>query len=342
MKNYIIRRYIATINGVLEIFPGCLIDKNFEPTRRPWFIKAIEHPGKTIVTEPYLDAGGAGYILTISHTIFQNSSPIAVVSIDLTYGFFYKILLNSSEICRELNFKCFLIENNGFLIGHPIFLESINRRQVEHITHKESFIANELLNHKILVVKKNCLNYLNETIERSYHFNTSLDRVLSNIVHGERTKYQIALIPNTNILLSIVKSSSDGGAFCPCSTVNRLCLNCNRMEQTDCECPCECPIIDKNCQLTDTKLELCRRKSEENFNFEIVENEMKKCFNQNCQKYQTQFECLGIIGCEWCQIDIDGETLLNPSFCTTQTSCFNGVLGSISPYGDGQLGKIIN
>lgn len=341
MKNYIIRRYISTINGVLEIFPGCKIDKNFEPTRRPWFIKAMKYPDKTIITKPYLDVGGAGYILTISHTIFKHNIPIAVVSIDLTYSFFYKILLNSSEICQQLNYKCFLIEDNGFLIGHPIFLESLNRRQVEHITHKESFIANELLNHKILVEKKNCLNYLNETIERFYNFNMSLDHVLSNIVHGERTKYQIILIPKTNIFLSIVKSSSDGGAFCPCSTVNRLCLNCNRMEQTDCECPCECPIIDKICEKIDKTIEICPKQQEitinENLNMENFENDMKTCFNVNCQKYLTQFDCIGIIGCEWCQIDIDGENLLNPPFCTIQTSCFNGVLGSTSPYDDGQL-----
>ena len=24
--------------------------------------------------------------------------------------------------------------------------------------------------------------------------------------------------------------------------VDRLCLNCHRMEQTECECPCECPL----------------------------------------------------------------------------------------------------
>lgn len=339
MKNYIIRRYVTTVNGVLEIFPGCIIETNFEPTRRPWFIKAMEHPGKTVVTEPYLDIGGAGYIFTISHTIIQRDSPIAVVSLDLTYGFFYSLLLNSSKLCSELNFKCFIIEDKGFLIGHPVFLESLNRRTIEHITHKESYIANELLNHKILVEKKNCINYLNETIQRYYRFNTSLDTILSNTVHGERTKYQIALIPGTNIFITIVKSSSDGGAFCPCSTVDRLCLNCNRMEQTDCECPCECPsIINKMCDEITKTIEICEKVPEETYDLEQTEIDMKSCFNQNCQRYLTQYDCLGIIGCEWCQIDIDGETLLNPSFCTIQLSCFNGILGSQSPYGsDGQL-----
>lgn len=43
------------------------------------------------------------------------------------------------------------------------------------------------------------------------------------------------------------------------------------------------------------------------------------------------------MGCEWCQVDLDGETIFSVPFCTQQISCFNGVLGSITPYGDGDL-----
>ena len=46
------------------------------------------------------------------------------------------------------------------------------------------------------------------------------------------------------------------------------------------------------------------------------------------------------MGCGWCQVDVDGETYFTSPFCTHQQSCFNGVLGSITPYGDGDLGKI--
>jgi len=34
-------------------------------------MRALEFPGKIILTPPYLDSGGAGYIVTISHTIYQ-------------------------------------------------------------------------------------------------------------------------------------------------------------------------------------------------------------------------------------------------------------------------------
>lgn len=57
LNKYIIRRYVATVNGVIQVYPGCMLSSDIEPTRRPWFKKAMEHPGKIVLTEPYLDAG---------------------------------------------------------------------------------------------------------------------------------------------------------------------------------------------------------------------------------------------------------------------------------------------
>jgi hypothetical protein len=47
------------------------------------------------------------------------------------------------------------------------------------------------------------------------------------------------------------------------------------------------------------------------------------------------------LGCEWCQLDSDEETPLETPFCTHQSKCFNGVLGSLTPYGDNALGMFI-
>lgn len=38
LNSYIVRRYIATPNGVLRIYPGSLMDKAFDPTRRQWWV----------------------------------------------------------------------------------------------------------------------------------------------------------------------------------------------------------------------------------------------------------------------------------------------------------------
>lgn len=156
------------------------------------------------------------------------------------------------------------------------------------------------------------------------------------MVQGEKTKYQILLIPGTNIFVGIVNSSYDTGAFCPCSTVDRLCLNCNRMEQTECECPCECPLdvveeSDYNGKMASNNVSSCRAFPEQLSSYSALaqgdEIEMQSCLTVSCDTYTSQFDCLGVLGCEWCQVDVDGESLLPRSFCTSSITCFNGVLG---------------
>lgn len=398
LRRYIIRRYVATMNGVLEVFPGVQLAANLEPMQRPWFIKAMQYPGRIVITEPYLDAGGAGYICSIAYTIFEGKAnalhnpehdlPVAVLAIDVTMGFLYKTLLEANAVCGQPNIKCFLSDDKGYLVAHPSILEpppqvmtdeanGPRRRPLEHVTHRESFVANDILNHKVLVQKRLCNVYANRTTQRYYQFNTSMSDVLTNIVNGEKSKYHITLVPGTNVFVTVVNSSSNGGdAFCPCSTVDRLCLNCNRMEQTECECPCECPLLDysdawpkevdatttgcqqlqqRNETLTQQNCDLARLNLEQEhhhlntlmpiFRYDFDEIDMKSCSNQNCEQFATHLDCLGVIGCEWCQVDVDGETVFGQPFCTAQASCFGGILGSVTPYGldlaENQLGATI-
>lgn len=35
--------------------------------------------------------------------------------------------------------------------------------------------------------------------------------------------------------------------------------------------------------------------------------------------------CLGVVGCEWCQLHSDGVSLLSMPFCAHQDFCYNGV-----------------
>ncbi len=64
-------RFVATPSGVFLMFPGTLLNKEYDPTKRMWYRRAAEYPGKVTLTAPYLDTGGAGYIVTISHTIYE-------------------------------------------------------------------------------------------------------------------------------------------------------------------------------------------------------------------------------------------------------------------------------
>ena len=60
-------------------------------------------------------------------------------------------------------------------------------------------------------------------------------------------------------------------------------------------------------------------------------------------------DCLGVIGCEWCQAeqvgerDRDGKIDLQPirqPFCSSQITCFGGVIGAQTPYGERPQGIV--
>ncbi|KPP79081.1 VWFA and cache domain-containing protein 1-like, partial [Scleropages formosus] len=51
---------------------------------------------------------------------------------------------------------------------------------------------------------------------------------LTNLVHGSHcSRYRLTRIPGTNAFVGIVNETCDSLAFCACSTVDRLCLNCH-------------------------------------------------------------------------------------------------------------------
>lgn len=341
LTKYIVRRYVASSRGVLEIFPGINVNPGFDPTRRPWFIRAIQHKGRVVFVAPYLDGGGAGYVVTVAYANAHN----IVVAIDFTFGYIFKLLLNHMPFCTESKIRCFLMDDQGYLIYHPDLL-SLNYNnnsplEQQHIVHKESSVASDILNHKLFIKKLLCNNYGDSTIQRYYQLNVSYEQVLSNSVPGDHcNSYRIKLVPNTNVFLGFVNTSCNGVAFCPCSVVDRLCLNCNRMEQNECECPCECPLnIDTEmCRVTNRNItdnEACLFYPDNEIfisNTTTDLNNLEACLPiNNCRNEETFQDCLGLTGCEWCMYDIDNNYLRKP-FCSSNFHCFNGVLGSVSPY----------
>lgn len=64
-----------------------------------------------------------------------------------------------------------------------------------------------------------------------WHFGC-LQGDLTNLVHGSHcSKYRLARIPGTNAFVGIVNETCDSLAFCACSMVDRLCLNCHRWKR---------------------------------------------------------------------------------------------------------------
>ncbi|KAJ8980589.1 hypothetical protein NQ317_018716 [Molorchus minor] len=303
MSKFIVRRYASSFTGVLQMFPGSVLKPGLRPTKRPWFIRALQHRGRVVFIPPYLDKGGAGYIVTIAYATSQ-----LVVAMDIPYGYMLKMLLKHMSVCLDANVTCFLIDDQGYIIYHPGLMDVTGSRPVveqQHIVHKESLVSNDILNHKYFIRKLLCNNYADNTIQRYYRLNTSFTDVLANFVPGEHcVTYRIAAVPNTNIFIGVVNASCEFVAtFCPCSIVDRLCLNCNRMEQKECECPCECPLEDDNetCEPAAAKQNMtdnppCTFFTEDTLlesSFAIdTESRLEPCFPVSCQSEKTLLGCL--------------------------------------------------
>ncbi|XP_072938876.1 VWFA and cache domain-containing protein CG16868-like [Epargyreus clarus] len=171
-SKYIVRRYAVTESGVLVMFPGTVLEYDYEPVKRPWYTYALENPDKIILTPPNLDVGGAGYVVSISYAVKSPYYPTMVVAMDITMGFLYKLLIDSMPLCAMSYIKCFIMNNRGYLVSHPGLMDPNGSGPIEqqHITHKESMIAIDMLNHKGFVTKRLCNNVFDKTIQRFYEF----------------------------------------------------------------------------------------------------------------------------------------------------------------------------
>uniref|UniRef100_A0A8C9F8T5 Cache domain containing 1 n=1 Tax=Pavo cristatus TaxID=9049 RepID=A0A8C9F8T5_PAVCR len=322
------------------------------------YLHAVANPGLITFTGPYLDVGGAGYVVTISHTIHSSSAQmssghsVAVMGIDFTLRYFYKVLMDLLPVCNQdggNKIRCFIMEDRGYLVAHPTLIDPKGHAPVEqqHITHKEPLVANDILNHPNFVKKNLCNSFSDRTVQRFYKFNTSLVGDLTNLVHGSHcSKYRLTRIPGTNAFVGIVNETCDSLAFCACSMVDRLCLNCHRMEQNECECPCECPLEVNECTGNLTNAESRNPSCEvhqEPMTFTAIDPSLQdalpQCINTQCNQRTESGDCFGVLDCEWCMVDSDGKTHLDKSYCAPQKECFGGIVGAKSPYVD-DLGAI--
>lgn len=127
--------------------------------------------------------------------------------------------------------------------------------------------------------------------------------------------------------------------------MDHSCLNCKSMEQTGCECPCECSLYSSSCtQQSVDNLESCPPIYEQGSNLQtpwIEPMNLKSCPSINCKSYTTEIDCLGVANCQWCHVDTDGETPLQQPYCSDMSTCFKGILGSLIPYSDGTYSKLV-
>uniref|UniRef100_A0A1I8IXW0 VWFA domain-containing protein n=1 Tax=Macrostomum lignano TaxID=282301 RepID=A0A1I8IXW0_9PLAT len=304
MRQYIVRRYIATTSGVVRVYPAPCSTRHSIPPPGSGTCAPCSIPPPHCGHGTLPDSGGAGYIVTLSYTVLEGNATghhdperdrvVAVDGIDLTYTFLYLQLRKLFPLCTEQNMRCFLLEDTGYMVAHPGFVQPHVRGPTEgnHITHREPLVAHDVLRHEHFVKKVLCNSYDDRTIQRSWL------RPLSNLERGEHcVRYLISQVPGTNLFLGVVNRDRDqsncGPEDCllPCSTVDRQCLNCKALGGCGANRDEENPSCPRRPE----------RGASVQFLLDAELSDYPACPAQpDCRSRRTAESCAGLVGCEWC------------------------------------------
>jgi hypothetical protein len=159
--------------------------------------------------------------------------------------------------------------------------------------------------------------------------------------------YSMTALPDTNVFLVMLNNScaKDERAFCPCSLTDRLCLNCQRMGLTECECPCQCPVegslgkgicpalegeeqlglgaflSDEICPRRPFKMGFSGGKSGD------AVDDLPSCINTACIGRKTRDACRKTGYCDWCALGEGWSRTVGwlvgwkESFCSYKGQC---------------------
>uniref|UniRef100_A0A2K6VIU5 VWFA domain-containing protein n=1 Tax=Onchocerca volvulus TaxID=6282 RepID=A0A2K6VIU5_ONCVO len=353
---FVLRRYIATSRGVMITYPATVIRDNYEPDVQLWLV--------FITFRIPVQFCQAGSMHNSKDQIF------AVVAMDVTVGFFAKLLRTSINICKESR-RCVLFDDLGNVISRGIETSFSNKKTrsygrsvlwnaVErfHISYLEPQLATHLITKTNFVQKRQCMQWATRSVERFFRFNVSYSDALTipcddtNSMLGMKLgsiRAEVIPVPQTNLFLALINESCNPQhpiqAFCPCSVSDRRCLLCTRFDDAECECPCQCPLnCNTQCTVSSSNVSLYRKISfiSECSDLEecpvmativpfsarpLQKTVLSECVSIKCENYKTVDDCMGILGCQWCTFDSDGQTLLlNPS-CVSTDECFGGTKG---------------
>jgi methyl-accepting chemotaxis protein len=108
--------YVGTEKKGIYLSPHVDLPSDFDPTKRPWYIKAKENPREVVWTDPYLDVNTGSYVITASKAIKVGTKVVGVVALDLSLKSLDQIV-NNTEV--GYNGFSFLLDHNGVAVVHP-------------------------------------------------------------------------------------------------------------------------------------------------------------------------------------------------------------------------------
>jgi len=179
-------------------------------------------------------------------TSTKKTVPVAVLGATVNVGFFQTVIEAILPECRNrtlgksrksskeedsLSIRCFLLDDEGFVVYHPQLARSLKQTPQTHVTQIEPISVMDILqygqNYRQVPMRKHTCHKLSEasatqgSLQRKYTLSMGPEGI-QKLKHGELCSfYHILPVPDTNLFIGVVQDGcSSPAAFCPCSTVS--------------------------------------------------------------------------------------------------------------------------
>ncbi|CAH1777703.1 unnamed protein product [Owenia fusiformis] len=323
MDEAVLWLYIGTANGIFKMFPGSYLQRSYDPTVRPWYLRAVANKGKMVLSA-YEDALGLGYVVTMSYTLHKgqdasgNDGPLfGVMGYDFNFKIFYNKIIERYPKCNDKQYSCFIMDTSGFILLHKDFVEcDKSDQQIDglHITVKEPDIASHLISNGFMK-RGACMDF--DSIKYYYTWTMDYDRIQNDFVdtmkYSGDPNYELHVLTDTNALVGIKKKPNGAkSSECKCSSAtsyNSAKYQCVKLDSSNkfCECPCysraQFDYCNNDFPMRSDGYPTCTPdipplKITVNIDKETVQS-YDACLKINCLDKETRSDCLHSGVCEW-------------------------------------------
>ena len=109
--------YIGFSDGGFVGFGGLVMPDDWDASTRPWFINAVNNPGETIFTQPYISSASGQLTTSVSRSLgVLADGRTAVLAIDINMNY---ITSQLADFCIADGAYLFLMCEDGGIIYHP-------------------------------------------------------------------------------------------------------------------------------------------------------------------------------------------------------------------------------
>ncbi|MFD1451275.1 methyl-accepting chemotaxis protein [Oceanobacillus sojae] len=111
----VVSAYAGSEDGAFMEASTDVIEGDYDPRERSWYIEAMANPGETIISEPYVSAGAdSDMVVTVSKALEDGSG---VVGLDLSIDFIQQV---ASGVQIGKNGYAILLDKTQHFIYHPV------------------------------------------------------------------------------------------------------------------------------------------------------------------------------------------------------------------------------